>query len=368
VPGAYKRSINTERFIRSVMSELTYKQQTDLKNIEKIREHLRELPVFCGEYFRSLEIRKSTNTRKNYAYDLGVFFYFLQTNNPYFKDKDIRKLPIDILDMITAMDVEEYLSFLESYTKNGQLYTNKEEGKARKLSSLTSFYDYYFKHGLIKTNPARMVDVPKIKDKNIIRLEPDEIAKLLDEAESGEKLSDRELALHKRTKLRDVAILTLLLGTGIRVSECVGLDLQDVDFDNRALRVIRKGGSEALVYFGSEVQAALAEYISGPRKSVEPKSGYENALFISMNNTRITPRSVERLVKKYALLVTTVKHITPHKLRSTFGTALYRETGDIYLVADTLGHKDVNTTKKHYAAMDENKRRKAADVIKLRND
>ena len=149
------------------MAELSYKDQQDLKNIEKIREHLQILPRFCGEYFRSLEIRKSTNTRKNYAYDLGVFFYFLKTNNPYFKDKDIHTLPIEVLDMITAMDVEEYLSYLESYTKDGKLYTNREEGKARKLSSLKSFYDYYFKKNLIRTNPPRQVDVPKIKNKNI---------------------------------------------------------------------------------------------------------------------------------------------------------------------------------------------------------
>ena len=220
------------------MAEFSYKKQTDLKNIEKIREHLKELPAFCMEYFRSLEIRKSSNTRKNYAYDLGVFFYFLKTNNPYFADKDITKLPIEVLDMITPMDIEEYLSFLEAYKKNGRLYTNKDEGKARKLSSLTSFYDYYFKRGLIKTNPTRMVDVPKIKGKNIIRLEPGEVAQLLDEAESGGKLSGRELAFHEKTKSRDMAILTLLLGTGIRVSECVGLDLDDVDFDNQAITII----------------------------------------------------------------------------------------------------------------------------------
>lgn len=348
------------------MAELSYKQQTDLKNIEKIREHLRILPKFCAEYFRSLEIRKSTNTRKNYAYDLGIFFYFLQTNNPYFKDKDIHNLPIDVLDMITAMDIEEYLSFLESYTKDGKLYTNKEEGKARKLSSLKSFYDYYFKKKLIRTNPTRMVDVPKIKNKNIIRLDPNEIALLLDEAESGDKLTNRQLASHEKTKIRDVAILTLLLGTGVRVSECVGLNLEDVDFNNNAIRIIRKGGNEALVYFGDEVRDALLEYIHGPRKQANPASGHEQALFISLNNTRISTRSVERLVKKYSRLVTTVKKITPHKLRSTFGTTLYQETGDIYLVADTLGHKDVNTTKKHYAAIDESRRRMAANVVKLR--
>jgi site-specific recombinase XerD len=348
------------------MAELSYKQQTDLKNIEKIREHLKVLPRFCGEYFRSLEIRKSTNTRKNYAYDLGVFFYFLQTNNPYFHDKDIHTLPMDVLDMITSMDIEEYLSFLESYTKDGRLYTNKEEGKARKLSSLKSFYDYYFKKGLINTNPTRMVDVPKIKEKNIIRLDPNEIAMLLDEAESGEKLTAKQLAIHQKTKVRDIALLTLLLGTGIRVSECVGLNIEDVDFNNDAIRIIRKGGNEALVYFGDEVREALLAYIEGPRSLTEPDTGHEQALFISLNNTRISTRSVERLVKKYARLVTTVKKITPHKLRSTFGTALYQETGDIYLVADTLGHKDVNTTKKHYAALDENRRKQAANVVRLR--
>ncbi len=240
-------------------ANISYKQQTDLRNIEKIREHLKTLPEFCTEYFRSLEIRKSTNTRKNYAYDLGIFFYFLETSNPYFRDKDIRKLPIDVLDMITAMDIEEYMSFLEAYTKDGRLYTNGDEGKARKLSSLTSFYDYYYKRGLIKTNPARMVDVPKIKEKNIIRLDPNEIAMLLDEAESGDKLTGRQLAAHEQTKIRDVAILTLLLGTGIRVSECVGLDTGDVDLDNDTIRIIRKGGNEALVYFGDEVRSALTD-------------------------------------------------------------------------------------------------------------
>lgn len=348
------------------MSDLNYKQQTDLKNIEKIREHLKQLPRFCAEYFRSLEIRKSTNTRKNYAYDLGVFFYFLKSENPYFADKDIRNLSIDVLDMITAIDIEEYLSFLESYRKDGRLYTNKEEGKARKLSSLKSFYDYYFKKGLIKSNPTRMVDVPKIKEKNIIRLDPDEIAKLLDTAESGEKMTDKQLVFHNKTQVRDVTLLTLLLGTGIRVSECVGLNKTDVDFNNNAIRVIRKGGNEALVYFGDEVRDALLAYMNGPRKLIEAEPGHEEALFLSLQNRRITTRSVERLVKKYARMVTTVKKITPHKLRSTFGTALYHETGDIYLVADTLGHKDVNTTKKHYAALDDDRRRKAANVVKLR--
>ncbi len=97
-----------------------------------------------------------------------------------------------------------------------------------------------------------------------------------------------------------------------------------------------------------------------------PMSGHEDALFLSLQNRRMAVRSVENLVKKYASLVTTTKKITPHKLRSTYGTTLYQETGDIYLVADVLGHKDVNTTRKHYAAMKDDHKRKAAKTVKLR--
>ena len=347
------------------MDNLTYRQQVDLKYIEKIREHLKELPVFCGEYFRSLEIRKSTNTRKNYAYDLGTFFYFLKENNPYFRDANIRSLPVGILEQIDSTDIEEYLSFLEAYRRDGRLYTNNDAGKARKLSSLKSFFEYFHKRKLIRSNPVAQVDVPKIKEKNIIRFEPNEIAVFLDEAESGDKLTKKQAEWHKQTKWRDLALLTLLLGTGIRVSECVGLNLEDVDFQNNTMKITRKGGNEALIYYSDEVRDALLDYLNEDRLKKAPEEGHEQALFISTNMTRISVRSVERLVKKYARLVTTVKKITPHKLRSTYGTTLYDETGDIFLVAETLGHKDVNTTRAHYVAVSDEKRR-AASQIKLR--
>ena len=113
------------------------------------------------------------------------------------------------------------------------------------------------------------------------------------------------------------------------------------------------------------MEEALRAYLE-ERKHIIPAEGSENALFLSLQNKRISVRAVEKLVKKYAQTVTTLKKITPHKLRSTYDTNLYTETGDIYLVADVLGHKDVNTTKKHYAAQDENRRRMAANIFKLR--
>ena len=122
-----------------------------------------------------------------------------------------------------------------------------------------------------------------------------------------------------------------------------------------------------VVYFGSEVEKALKNYLE-VRENIVPLSGHEHALFCSSQKKRIGVQAIENLVKKYSREITTTKKITPHKLRSTYGTALYQETGDIYLVADVLGHRDVNTTKKHYAALDDARRRQAATAVKLRED
>jgi site-specific recombinase XerD len=209
--------------------------------------------------------------------------------------------------------------------------------------------------------------MPKLHEKEIIRLDADEVSNLLDEVESGDKLSKSQQKYHDKTRLRDVAIFTLLLGTGMRVSECVGINIDDIDFKNCGIKIRRKGGYETVIYFGDEVEKALKDYLE-VRKTIIPVSGHEDAMFLSIQKKRIGVRAVENLVKKYSKLVTQLKKITPHKLRSTYGTSLYRETGDIYLVADVLGHKDVNTTKKHYAAIEDERRRKARNIVKLRED
>lgn len=345
---------------------LSYHEQVKINNIQKVRELTKDFPAFTGDFFRALENTKQSNTIRSYAYDLSTFFYFLQESNPYFRDNDIRSMPVSILDQIQPVDIEEYLSFLSYYEKDGKTYTNKEEGKARKLATLNTFFGYYHKKQIITTNAPAAVDIPRVKEKNIIRLDPNEVAQLIDSIESGENLTDRQKTWHVRLKIRDLAIIVTLLGTGVRVTELVGLDLQDIDFDNGAMRVIRKGGNEDMVYFGEETEKFLQEYMD-ERLNMTPEKGHENALFISRSNTRITVRSVERLVKKYANPIT-AKHITPHKMRSTYGTSLYHETGDIYLVADVLGHSSVNTTKKRYAAMKEDRKRGAANVVKLREE
>lgn len=356
----------------------TYHDQINIQNVLQLREVLETLPRFAKSYFRAIEPTTSTRTRLSYAYDIRTFFRYLQNANPYFAKTPIESWTVDCLDRLDPTDIEEYQEFLKVYsidedmtgaTRVSQRVTNGEKGLKRKMSALRSFYGYYYKRQMITKNPTMLVDMPKLHEKAIVRLDAGESAALLDYIEhGGDELTGQKKVFYNKTKLRDLTIVTLLLGTGIRVSECVGLDIQDVDFRNNGIRVVRKGGNESIVYFGDEVERTLKRYLEECRSQITPLAGHENALFYSTQHRRMGVRAVEKMVKKYASEVTQTKKITPHKLRSTYGTALYQETGDIYLVADVLGHKDVNTTKKHYAAMDDERRRRAANAVKLREE
>lgn len=361
------KTVNTKTTANTKTTTRNYHDQININNDLKLREMLKELPRFCMTFFRGIEYTTSSRTRIAYAYDLGVFFNYIKDTNPAYADIEINHFSIDIINKITVDDIEEYLDYLKVYSKNSSEHTNREKGIKRKLSSLKSFYNYFFCNQIIEDNPAAKVRMPKLHESEIIRLDSDEVARLLDEVESGDNLTKSQKKYHDKTKLRDTALLTLLLGTGMRVSECVGIDINDVDFKNSGIKVRRKGGYEAIVYFGDEVEIALLNYLEY-RNTIKPVAGHENALFLSLQNKRISVRSVENLVKKYSGLITTLKHITPHKLRSTYGTNLYKETGDIYLVADVLGHKDVNTTRKHYAAIEDRRRYNARNEVSLRRN
>ncbi len=348
------------------MKERTYYEEKNIENIKKLRELEKQLPQFLKTYFRGIEPYTESRTRIAYAIDLKTFFEYIKTSNPIYNEKNINDFEFSILTTLQASDIEEYLQYLKYYiTSDGKEMTNSAVGIKRKLSAVRSMYNYFHTHKMINENPTLQVKMPKIHEKNIIRMDENEVAEFLDTIESGNQLTKNELIYHKKNKTRDLAITTLLLGTGIRVSECVGLDLKDVDFYHDKINIIRKGGNESFVYFGDEVRQALMNYIR-ERERMTVLPGHEKALFLSNRMKRISVRNVEVLVKKYASSIITTKKITPHKLRSTYGTQLYKETGDIYLVADILGHSDVNTTRKHYAALEEERKQSVKDIVTLR--
>lgn len=349
------------------MDNQNYHEQLMKKNIIRLREFTQNLPEFCQEYFLGTAQTISSRTQLAYAFDLKVFFEYIHQYKKGYTDIEISDYKLTLLDDITRKDILQFLEYLSYYEKDGKEFTNDERGKARKLSTLKSFYRYFYRNEMIKTNPAALVDMPKIHDKEIIRLDINEVAELLDMVENGEKLTKGEKRYYEKNSLRDFTILTVMLGTGIRVSECVGLNLKDLDTAENRFKVRRKGGNESIIYYGEEVAAALERYLVW-REHVIACEGSEDALFLSIQKKRMSVRAMENMVTKYTEKLNCLKRITPHKLRSTFGTNLYRETQDIYMVADFLGHKDVNTTRKHYASISDDKRRTAIRKFKLREE
>ena len=339
----------------------SYQDEVNRENTGKMKEIISTLPYYVSDYFTARRTNTTTKTRLSYAYDLRKFFVWLANNVSELDETNLKGITTEQLDCVTARDIEEYIDFLQ--TDEDAL--NHGAGIARKLSALSSFFDYLYKRDLIKNNPCDKVIKPKQeKDKRIVKMSPDEVVKFLDAIENGcQSFTPKQQAYLKNTRERDLAIATLLLGTGIRVSECVGLDVDDVDFNNCRIAVFRKGGKIQNVPIGDEVIEALRAYMVIREK----ENTDETALFLSMQKKRMCVQAVEQMINKYAEAVGTAYRITPHKLRKTYGTELYSETGDIYLVASALGHENVNTTKTHYASQDEGRLLEARNVVKLRD-
>lgn len=355
------------------MADTAYREQIDAKRIMQIRSITRELPQACSDFLRSIAVTTGTFTRLAYAIDLRTFFHFLQSERVAFSDKNLTLWSDEDLSRVSQSDLTAYVEYLTYYFKSddesGELpvkaLVNHDLAIKRKLCSIRSFYDFLFKNHRVPSNVTLLVPLPKIHEKPILRLNRDEMIKMLNQAETGEGMTERQKRYQLHTAKRDYAMLSLFLGTGIRVSECVGINLSDINMEENAFLVTRKGGNQVVLYFPAGVATALAEYIE-ERTKIDTLPGHEDALFLSLQKRRITQRAVQNLVKKYAAVAAPLKpKISPHKLRSTFATNLYNATGDIYLVADVLGHSSVDTTRKHYADMTDARRRMAAEYVRL---
>ncbi|NLL54600.1 MAG: tyrosine-type recombinase/integrase [Clostridiales bacterium] len=351
--------------------EIDYQEQLRRKRTRQLRILLKDMPPACSDFMLGIADTTSALTRLNYARDLKLFFRYLECETQEFGHITTPdQWTNEQLDRVTARHIEAYQEYLGYYLNDeNEEFSNGELGKMRKLSTLRSFYKYLFKNNYVSSNVTLLVDLPKRHHKPILRMELDELARMLDLAASGDAFSSsHQKSYNRKTSLRDLTILTLFLGTGIRVSELVGLNLSDIDLDNEAFLVTRKGGHQVILYFPQEVSDQLKTYLE-QRQTIEALPGHEDALFLSLQRKRMGVRAVENMVKKYALQAAPLKtRLSPHKLRATYGTNLYRETGDIYLVADVLGHSDINTTRRHYADMSDERRRMAAKKVVLRGD
>lgn len=342
----------------------SYRKEKENKDIKKIFELLDQMPDFMKSYHNSVNKTTEPSSRLNYLRDLLLFFDYVSD----IKDVAIKDITPEILGSISTDNLNDYLSELSQYEHNGRIFTNDNISLSRKQSSLRSLYNYLYGSDLIQDNPTAKDTFKnyKTKKKAIVRMDDDETREFLDTVEFGKNLTGQRAAYHNKYAFRDTALLSLMLGTGIRVSECSGLNISDIDLKHHCMKVIRKGNKEDIVYYSDEVTEILRDYIYAYRKTIEAVSGHEDALFLSSQKKRISVRSIERLVEKYAADCGMIKHITSHSLRKTFGSRLYESSSDLYLVAETLGHSSVETTKKHYADITNKHKEENRNILNLR--
>lgn len=324
-----------------------YKKSSKAMKSDILFTILDELPSFYKDYILGVpEDVMATSTRVEYARNVREFFQYLENCNPYFKEKGKKNITIADLKLITKTDANEYAAYLTTYKfqkKEGSEEENySSKTVSRKISAVSSMYKELIRLDKLNENPFSVIRRPKDKEHVIIHLTEKERKKLLDTAYMGTGLSNESLRFHDG--IRDRAILALLLDTGMRVSELVGLDLSDIDMEECSAIILRKGGKTEEVFFSDSTKILLEEYMANRNGTL--KSYSTPALFISRRYERLGVRGIEYMVKKYAKIAVPMKadKISPHKLRSSFAMAFYEKEPDLLLLKDILGHNNIATT------------------------
>ncbi|MDO5389585.1 MAG: tyrosine-type recombinase/integrase [Eubacteriales bacterium] len=392
---------------------------TSLLQSQKLQQYIRELPDFCRDYFDGIEEKNNLGTRIGYAINLKSFFSYFISHTEKYETISIKEFPFEGLKEIKAQDIEDYLQHLMLYknTSNKSI-TNHESSQSRHLSALRSLYCYFNRCGRLEVNPALMVETPKVPTKRLEILHDQDITTLLRGIRSGQGLSPKARSRYYRTWFRDIAIITVFLDTGIRLSELINLDISDIYYEGNleyALEKMdliteeydlempplmpRRGATERLEQWKEECRscfdqiASSAEdifpslaYLSVEKKGTQPDTLYisyrtlgvlipyiryfrpsllshkydeDEALFLSMTGDRMAKTSIEEMMDKHSMRYLK-KHLNPQKLRDTRGNFILRETGDLALASEVMRHKSINTLKRHYPLTDEEKKRSIA--------
>ncbi len=331
-----------------------YRNEINIKNNSKINGLLDDMPIFVEEFYNHLVANgRSTNTMLVYMYEINCFLKFVAT---VAKKESSADVVVTDLDKLKLNHIESYMARSEDGIELS------DNAKRRKLSVLKTFYKFYFGIEQINTNPTLLAKGPKLKEHDVIKLSDTQVAALLNciRTQNGYGYTEKAKKYNEHIVDRDIAIVMTLLGTGVRVSELVGLNISDIDTtdpERTYLRIIRKGGDEDKVRIVDAVYNAIEDY----REFCRPNLVHldkENALFISTQGGRMTVSAVQKMMKKYCKISGLPDNISPHKMRATFATKVYEKTKDIYAIKDALHHSTINTSR-HYIS-DKEKRLDAA--------
>ena len=283
-------------------------------------------------------LNKSPNTVKEYNYDLATFLKFIKIRFNLTQEDDfslitIKDIDINTIRKITLDDIHAFLSYLTT------TYHSKAATRARKASSIRVFFNYLCaKANLIEQNPAQNLETPKLDKRLPKYLSLEDSKKLLNATQNEDN----------RNMERDYAIITLFLNCGMRLSELVGININDIDFSENKMTVIGKGNKERTIYLNKACVRAIHEYLD-----VRPKDGIKTdklnsrkALFLSERRERISKRTVQHIVdKELTAAGLDTKKYTTHKLRHTAATLMYQYGNvDIRALQEVLGHESISTT------------------------
>lgn len=314
-------------------------------------DYLKDSPPVIRDYLVYLEtiMGRSPRTVNEYYLDLRTFFrYILQSRSLVpssleFDQITLEKVDLTLIKSVTRAEILDFLVFAarqrpKHHKSVETTYGNDIRTRARKVSALRGFYKYYCdKLQLLADNPTKSLDIPKAKQ---------ELPKFLTLQESLDLLN----SIDGPNRERDYCIITLFLNCGMRVSELVGINLQDISDDR--LRLLGKGNKERMVYLNQACIDAIQAYL--PHRN-PPKAGHKNALFISRLGQRINVQTVKALVKKYlGVAGLSQKHCSVHKLRHTAATLMYQNGVDVRTLKEVLGHENLDTTMIYTHVVDQN--------------
>ncbi len=345
----------------------TYKEDKEATLAVRAEQIISEdLPEFCKFFFQARRDLRSSS-QLAYCYDFRVFFEYLKENDERFSKKEISEFTLEDISLLRKRDVEDFFTAMETYEdKRGKAVQTKPASLKRIKASLSGLWTFYITEEELLINPFIGIKLEKIQQKDPVRLNAEEIRIILNTVTYGTGLAPKILEKHEQFIERDYAIILTLLHSGIRVAELAGLDEDDVDFRTKSFYIDRKGNKSQVVYFSDAAATALSNYIAVRHEKFRPYD--TNALFLNRFGERMTERSIERMLEKYVTVALPYrKHVSPHKLRSTFACDMLEESGgQIELVGNILGHSKLTTTQV-YAKTDQIGREAVRNLINKEN-
>ena len=310
-------------------------QENKLK--QKINEKLSTLPSIFSEFYNFMDAdQKSYGTIKHYIEYVSDFMDVVATD----ENKD------DFYKYVTVPQIREYIVSLRRRIEDGKDVKNSDSIQATRWSALNSFFNFLIMDDYIDVNPMTKTKRPKNRtEKPIIYLEKNEIDIILEKIKSESK---------PQFVNRDLAIVILGIGTGIRVGALVQINVEDIDFAENTIHVIEKGGKERYLKFGTNARNVLSAWLID--RATYFKDAETDALFISQWRQRLTSEGVRKLINKYANGING-KHITAHTMRKSAATNLAKAGVDIQTIASILNHQNIQTTRRYAAVLDESKQK-----------